>query len=71
MHTDTWTGYDPIAAHATSGGRLRRLRAAFAVWRLRRVERRCLAELDDRILADIGRPCRVAPPRAVRLDRDT
>ena len=73
IYTDRRTGYDSAAAPTASGGRLRRLRgrlrATLAAWRLRRVERRCLDELDDRMMADIGRPCRVPPPRAVLLDR--
>lgn len=71
LHPDHRTGADPAAVAAASSGRLRRLRASFAAWRLRRVERRCMAGLDDRMGADIGRPHRPPLPRAVRLDRDT
>ena len=70
MHIDRRIGHDPIAVDAASGGMLRRLWGACAAWRLRRIERRCMAELDDRMMEDIGRPHRVPPPPAVYLDRE-
>lgn len=63
------TGYEAGAVGAASGGKLRRLWATLAAWRRRRVERRCVTELDDRMRTDIGCPHRVGPPRVVRLDR--
>ena len=68
--TERVSGAMGAAPDGVLGGMLRRLEAALTAWRLRGVERRCMAELDDRMMADIGRIRQAPPLRALHLDRE-
>ena len=61
--------YRPAVSASASGGILLRMGTALATWRRREVHRRCMANLDDHILADIGLVRPVPLLRAIRLDR--